>query len=49
VLPLAHAGHWLVYVLYAVPVIIVLGSIVVTMIRDRRRRASEEPGNQPSG
>ena len=35
-LPLAHAGHWLIYVLYAVPVLIVLGSIVVTMARDRR-------------
>jgi hypothetical protein len=35
-LPLAHAGHWLIYVLYAVPVAIVLGSIVVAVIRDRR-------------
>jgi hypothetical protein len=26
-----------VYVLYAVPVFIVLGSIVVTIVRDRRR------------
>ena len=37
-LPLAHAGHWLVYVLYGVPVLIVLGSIAVTMVRDRRSR-----------
>lgn len=43
-LPVAHAGHWLVYVLYAVPVMIVLASIAVTMIRDRRRRAAEERG-----
>ena len=49
-LPIAHAGHWAVYVLYAVPVVIVLGSIAVTMFRDRRaRRASEEPGNHASG
>lgn len=34
-LPLAHAGHWAVYVLYAVPVLIVLGSIFVTAIRNR--------------
>jgi hypothetical protein len=50
VLPIAHAGHWLVYVLYAVPVAIVLGSIALTMIRDRRaRRDSEEGGTHPSG
>jgi hypothetical protein len=42
VLPIAHAGHWLVYVLYAVPVLIVLGSIVVTVVRDRRRGTIDE-------
>ncbi len=36
VLPLAHAGHWAVYILYGAPVLIVLGSILVTMARDRR-------------
>ena len=35
-LPIAHAGHWLVYVIYAVPVIIVLGSILLSVVRDRR-------------
>ena len=40
-LPLAHAGHWAIYVLYAAPVIIVLASIAVTMLRDRRRRRGE--------
>jgi hypothetical protein len=38
-LPLAHAGHWALYVLYAVPILIVLGSIVTNMLRDRRGRA----------
>jgi hypothetical protein len=36
-LPLAHAGHWAFYVLYAVPILIVLGSIVANMLKDRRR------------
>ena len=36
VLPIAHAGHWALYVLYAVPILIVLGSIAVTMVRQRR-------------
>jgi hypothetical protein len=35
-LPLAHLGHWAFYVLYALPVMIVLGSIAVTMVRQRR-------------
>jgi hypothetical protein len=44
VLPVAHAGHWLIGVLYAVPVLIVGASIVLTVIRDRRgRRAGEKP------
>jgi hypothetical protein len=42
-LPLAHASHWAIYVLYAVPVLIVLGSIVVTVVRDRRGRGEAEP------
>jgi hypothetical protein len=36
--PLAHVGHWWTYVLYAVPVIIVLASVVMTLIRERRER-----------
>ena len=36
-IPLAHVGHWWTYVLYAVPVIIVLASVVVTVLRERRR------------
>lgn len=47
VLPIAHAGHWLVYILYAVPVLIVLGSIAVTMVRDRRA-GGREADDQPS-
>jgi hypothetical protein len=42
VLPVAHAGHWLVYILYAVPVLIVLASIVVTVVRDRRSGEIDE-------
>jgi hypothetical protein len=37
-IPLAHLGHWWTYLLYAVPVIIVLASVVVTLIRERRER-----------
>jgi hypothetical protein len=47
VLPIAHAGHWIVYVLYAVPVLIVLASIVVTVVRDRLRGEVDEEQSAP--
>ena len=34
-LPLAHAGHWAIWVLYAVPILVVLGSIVLSTLRNR--------------
>jgi hypothetical protein len=46
-LPIAHAGHWAIYVLYAVPVIIVLGSVVMTVLRDRK--GSEGDGGRGNG
>jgi len=36
VLPLAHLGHWL-WVFYVIPVLIVVGGIVYSTIRERRR------------
>jgi hypothetical protein len=41
-LPIAHAGHWLIYVLYALPFIIVGFSIVTTMMRQRREGGPSE-------
>lgn len=38
--PLAHAGHYL-WVLYVLPVLIVLGAIVRTTIAERRRRRED--------
>jgi cytochrome c-type biogenesis protein CcmH/NrfF len=47
VLPIAHAGHWAIWILYAVPVLIVLGSIVVQLRRERREDAAgdDDPGD----
>jgi hypothetical protein len=42
-LPIAHAGHWAIALLYAVPVVIVLGSVARAIIRDRRQPDSAEP------
>ena len=38
----AHAGHWLIWILYAVPVLIVLGSIILSMVRQRREEDDGE-------
>jgi hypothetical protein len=46
VILLAHAGHWAIWVLYAVPVVIVLASIVISLIRDRGRGGAEDPDLQ---
>jgi hypothetical protein len=43
----AHAGHWLLWVLYAVPVLIVVGSIVLSIIRQRREGEEGETSPEP--
>jgi heme exporter protein D len=37
ILPLAHVGHYL-WVLYVIPVLVVIGGIARTMWVERRRR-----------
>ena len=39
---LAHAGHWAVQLLYAVPVLFVAGAIIWSKIQERRELAEEE-------
>jgi hypothetical protein len=38
VLVLAHAGHWLVQLIYLVPLAVLVGVIVAGKLRDRRER-----------
>lgn len=35
-LPIAHAGHWLVSLLYLAPVVILVGALLVARARDQR-------------
>jgi len=49
VLLLAHAGHWAIWVLYAVPVLIVLGSIVISIARSRGDDGGGEEREAESG
>lgn len=41
-LSLAHVGHYAIWVLYAVPVLIVTGAIVKSTIAQRRAGREEE-------
>ena len=41
IVPIAHAGHWLVSVAYFLPVVAFLGWLGVVTIRDRRRQGKE--------
>jgi len=44
-LPIAHAGHWLPYV---VPAAVVLAAVIVASVRERRRQAEDgERGERP--
>lgn len=48
---LAHAGHWLVNLLYAAPVVAVVVVLAVQSVRDRRRgrdRDAEDAAGEPS-
>jgi uncharacterized membrane protein len=36
-LPIAHAGHWVLYVTYAVPLLIVLIAILRSSLQQRRQ------------
>lgn len=38
----AHAGHWIVSVIYAAPAIGILAWVTITTLRDRRRQREGE-------
>ncbi len=46
-LVLAHAGHWLVQLIYLVPLAVLVGVIVAGRIRDRREAAAGREGAHP--
>jgi hypothetical protein len=46
VIPLAHAGHW---VLYLGPVVVVLAAVIAGALRERRRDRSLDDDDLGSG
>jgi hypothetical protein len=41
VLPLAHAGHYALWVLYVLPVLVVVGAIIRSAIAQRRAEGED--------
>jgi len=42
-LPLAHASHWAIWVLYLVPVVIVLAATLKAYLGQRRDQRQQQP------
>ena len=42
--PLAHAGHWALWVLYSVPVLVVLAATINAFLSQRREEREERGG-----
>jgi hypothetical protein len=43
---LAHAGHWISGLLYALPVVIVLIALGIQSLRDRKRQKPEQENGE---
>ena len=43
----AHAGHWLVQLIYLIPLVVLVGVIVAGRIRDRREARADGPPQEP--
>jgi hypothetical protein len=43
IMPLAHSGHWLLNVLYLVPLIIIVAMLGWQKLKDKRREPRPEP------
>ena len=46
-LVLAHAGHWLVQLIYLLPLVVLVGVIVAGRIRDRREAGAADGPPEP--
>jgi hypothetical protein len=44
----AHAGHWLVQLLYLAPLVVLVGILLVTKLRERGEPAEELDPDHPS-
>lgn len=42
----AHAGHWAVQLLYAVPVFFVVGALIWSKVQERREARAADPDDR---
>jgi len=48
ILPIAHAGHWAINLLYVAPLVIAVGVLSVQSMKDRRKvKSGEREGRRP--
>jgi len=47
-LPIAHAGHWLVDLLYVLPLAIAVGVLATQSWRDKRQEKAEGRADKPA-
>jgi len=48
ILPIAHAGHWAVNLLYVAPLLVAVGVLSYQSMKDRRKvKSGEREGRQP--
>lgn len=45
--PIAHAGHWLINVLYVAPLLVAVGVLGWQPMKDRRKRGGEPVMRRP--
>jgi hypothetical protein len=48
-LPIAHAGHWALWLVYAVPFVVVVFAIGRSVIEQRREARKEVTGDEEDG
>ncbi|MEA2232045.1 MAG: hypothetical protein QOD83_1861 [Solirubrobacteraceae bacterium] len=47
-LPIAHAGHWAVNLLYVLPLVVAVGALMTQSWRDKRHEKAEARADKPA-
>ena len=47
-LPIAHAGHWIVNLLYLLPVVVAVGALMTQSWRDKRQEKAQARDDKPA-
>jgi hypothetical protein len=47
-LPIAHAGHWAINLLYVLPLVVAVGALMTQSWRDKRQEKAEARAGKPA-